>query len=660
MAKNWVLTMFQNILKWMVCGLLIVMGTWAHAECTGNITVGEVNSGVRNRETDRGCLEKLLLDQPNQWGSQRAFTNYVKDLTREWRKQGWISGWEHAFLLRAAVQSEVGKRLTVKLVAFNDFHGNLDGATLTLTSPADGLNRTPAGGVDFLAAHIGALRATNPHTTVVSAGDLIGASPLVSSLFHDEPTIEAMNRLGLAFNAVGNHEFDEGKDELLRMQRGGCHPTDTANTCKGVAVGTPVPFEGAAFGFLAANVVERASGKTLLPGYAIRDYLGHKIAFIGMTLEATPGIVTPSGVAGLDFKDEAETVNALIPDISRAGTEAIVVLVHEGGVNSGSVNRCEGVSNPIADIVRRLDNKVDLVVTGHTHNAYVCALPNAAGRSIPVTSAGSFSRLITDIDLTFETTRGELTDVQAVNRVVTREGVTPVAQLTQLVANYKAIVAPVANRPVGKITADITRTANASGESALGDVLADAQFEATRAVGFGEAVVAFMNPGGIRTDLTFASSPVGEGDGVVTYQEIFTVQPFGNSLVTKTLTGQQLYDLLEQQWNATQPFARILQVSAGFRYQHTYEASKPLGGRYLCDGSVTINGVAVNKAARYRVTMNSFLADGGDNFSVFAQGADPLGGAQDLDALEAYFNARPTGAEPGSQDRIVKVERCGP
>ena len=651
--------MSWNWRDWMVFGFLTATGAWAHAACTGNVLVGEVDSGVPNRETERGCLEALLSDQPNRWGSQREFVDHVRALTREWGQQRWIDGRERALLLRAAARSDVGRTLTVKLVAFNDFHGNLDGATLTLTSPADGLNRTPAGGVDFLAAHIEALRAVNPHTTVVSAGDLIGASPLVSSLFHDEPTIEAMNRLGLDFNAVGNHEFDEGRDELLRMQRGGCHPTDAANTCKGAEVGTPVPFEGAEFEFLAANVVEQATGKTLLPAYAVRDYLGHQIAFVGMTLEATPGIVTPSGVAGLDFKDEAETVNALIPEIVRENAGAIVVLVHEGGANGGGVNGCAGVSNPIADIVRRLDDEVDLVVTGHTHNAYVCALPNAAGQPIPVTSAGSFGRLITDIDLTIETATGTLIAVRAINRAVTREGVTPVAPLTQLVERYQAIAAPVANRPVGKIAADISRTANAAGESALGDVLADAQLEATRAAGFGEATIAFMNPGGIRADLTFASSPTGEGDGVVTYQEIFTVQPFGNSLVTKTLTGQQIYELLEQQWSAAQPFARILQVSTGFGYQHAYDAGKPLGGRYLCDGSVAVNGVAVDKTARYRVTMNSFLADGGDNFSVFAQGADPLGGAQDLDALEAYFDARPTGAEPGTQDRIVKVDRCG-
>lgn len=641
-------------------GILALNGALAHAACTGNVVVGAVDSGVANRETGRGCMEALVQDQPNRWGDHGSFIRYVAVLAGGWKKDRIIDWRERGALVSAAARSEVGKTLTIKLVAFNDFHGNIDGGTLTFSSTLDGLSRVPAGGVDFLAAHINALRATNPHTTVVSAGDLIGASPLVSALFHDEPTIEAMNRLGLAFNAVGNHEFDEGKNELLRMQKGGCHPTDTSNTCKGKQVGTRFPFEGAKFQFLAANVVEQATGRTLLPGYAVRNYLGNKVAFIGMTLEATPNIVTPSGVAGLEFEDEADTVNALIPAIARRGAETIIVLVHEGGINGGSINGCVGVSNPIADIVRRLDDEVDLVITGHTHNQYICALPNAANRPIPVTSAGSFGRLITDIDVTLDTTTKEVIGVDAVNRVVAREGVTPVAQLTQLVENYKKIVAPVANAPIGKITADITRDANVGGESALGDVIADAQLEATQAVGFGEAVVAFMNPGGIRADLTFASSPSGEGDGVVTYQEAFTVQPFGNSLVTNTLTGQQIYDLLEQQWGSAQPSARILQVSAGFAYQHAYDASDPLGGKYVCDGSVKIAGTLVDKAASYRVTMNSFLADGGDNFSVFAQGKEPLGGAQDLDALQAYFNNRPTGVEPGSRDRIAKVDACNP
>ena len=651
--------MFSKLRKLSFFSILALSESLGHAVCTGQVMIDAVGTGVANRETGQGYLEALIEDQPKRWGDHGSFVSHVAALANDWQMNPLINGRKHETLVGTASPSEVSRGLTVKLVAFNDFHGNLDGNALTFTSVPDGLNQVPAGGVDFLAAHIDALRNTNPHTTVVSAGDLIGASPLISALFHDEPTIEAMNRLGLAFNAVGNHEFDRGKDKLLRMQRGGCHSTDTAHTCRGAEAGTPVPFEGARFQFLAANVVERATGKTLLPGYAIRNYLGNPLAFIGMTLEATPSLVIPSGVAGLQFNVEAVTVYALIPEITQQGTKAIVVLVHEGGMNSDGINDCTGVSNPIAAIVRRLDDEIDLVVTGHTHHHYVCTLPNAAGRRIPVTSAGSFGRLFTEIDVTLDPISRDVIGVKAVNRVVARDGIKPVAQLAQLVENYKKIAAPVANQPLGKINADITRTANPAGESALGDVIADAQLEATQAVGFGEAVVAFMNPGGIRADLTFASSPASEGDGVVTYQEAFTVQPFGNSLVTRTLTGQQIYDLLEQQWGSAQPFARILQVSTGFTYRHIYDVNKPLGGRYVCDGSIKLNGTPIDKAAGYRVTMNSFLADGGDNFSIFTRGGDSLGGAQDLDALQAYFSKRSV-VKPGPRDRIVQVDGCAP
>ncbi|MBT9569116.1 MAG: 5'-nucleotidase C-terminal domain-containing protein, partial [Thiobacillus sp.] len=240
--------------------------------------------------------------------------------------------------------------------------------------------------------------------------------------------------------------------------------------------------------------------------------------------------------------------------------------------------------------------------------------------------------------------------------------VAPVAALTALANNYDALAAPLANKAVGNITAAITRSSNAAGESALGDVIADAQLEATAAPELGGAAIAVMNPGGMRADFTYPGSAAGEGDGVVTYGEAFSVQPFGNSLVTKTFTGQQIYDLLEQQWGALQPFARILQVSDGFSYQHSFDTTPAnfaaqKGGRYVCDGSVKLNGVAIDKLASYRVTMNSFLASGGDNFTVFNQGTDQLGGALDLDAMQQHFTAHDPVA-PGTQDRIVRVATC--
>lgn len=523
------------------------------------------------------------------------------------------------------------RTVDIQLLALNDFHG-------TLEPPAGFAGRigaVDAGGVEYLATHIKQLEAEKRNSLVLSAGDLIGATPLLSALFHDEPTIEAMNLLGLDYNAVGNHEFDEGADELLRMQKGGCHPVD------GCADGDR--FKGADFKFLAANVRAKF-GRTPFPPYAIENFNGTKVGIIGMTLEGTPSLVTPSGVEGLEFKDEAATANALVRELRRKGVETIVVLIHEGGVPAGGLNECPGISGPIVDIVNNTSDEVDLFITGHTHRAYNCVID---GR--PVTSAASNGRLVTDLDLTVDRKSGDISQLAVNNKIVTRDVVKDAAQ-TSLLAKYKAVADPLANRVIGSITADITRTTTSAGESALGDVIADAQLAATAPAAQGGAQVAFMNPGGIRADLSFATSPAGEGDGNVTYGESFTVQPFGNNLVTLSLTGAQIDTLLEQQFdNPVAGQSRILQVSSGFNY--SWSSSAPTGSK-VDPASITLNGVAIDPAATYRVTVNSFLADGGDRFFVLPQGTNRLGGVVDTDALEAYFTASSPVA-PGPQNRIT-------
>jgi 5'-nucleotidase len=523
----------------------------------------------------------------------------------------------------------------VQILALNDFHGNL-------MPPAGSSGRVgsiDAGGVEFLATHIKNLRAQNPNTVVVSAGDLIGASPLLSALFHDEPTIEAFNLIGLDFNAVGNHEFDEGWHELQRMQYGGCHPVDGCQDGDG--------FDGANFQFLAANVVRKDNGKTIFPAYKIRSFAGAKIAFIGMTLKGTPSIVTPSGISDLNFLDEADTVNALVPELKAKGVKTIVVLVHEGGVQASPspYNGCVGISGPIVDIVNRLDPEVDAVISGHTHQPYNCVINGKL-----VTSAFSFGRLVTKVDLTIDRGTGQVTGMQANNLIVTRD-VPKDSLLTALIDKYNAIAAPLANRIIGSITADITRANSAAGESTLGDVIADAQLYATVPANLGGAQIAFMNPGGIRADLIYAGSPAGEGDGNVTYGEVFTVQPFGNSLVTMTLTGTQVDTLLEQQFSGCgiQNANRILQVSQGFTY--SWSMSAPPCSK-VDAATIMLNGAAIDPNASYRVTVNSFMADGGDNFVVLTQGTDRLGGAVDVDAFESYMQAFSPVA-PGPQNRIT-------
>lgn len=555
------------------------------------------------------------------------------------KRFAWLLPVVAVLLIVAAFATPAGafprnKTIDVQILAINDFHGNLEPPAGS-SGRIDGIT---AGGVQYLATHINNLRATNPNTVVVSAGDLVGASPLLSALFHDEPTIEAFNKIGLDINAVGNHEFDEGGQELLRLQKGGCHPVDGCLDGDG--------FKGARFKFLAANVFSTKTGKTIFPSYEIRTFRGGvKVGFIGMTLEGTPLIVTPSGVAGLEFRDEADTVNALIQELKRRHVKTIVVLIHEGGAQvGGDRNTCNGISGAIVDIVNRTDPEVDLFITGHTHNAYNCVI---GGR--PVTSASSFGRVVTDLDLTINVFTGQPISITANNVAVDRT-VPLYAGLTSLLAKYKALADPIANQVVGTVTTDILRAANPAGESALGDVIADAQLAATAPADQGGAVIALMNPGGIRADFTYLSSAVGEGDGNVTYGEVFTVQPFGNNLVTMTYTGAQIDAILEQQWDQV-PGGRYLQVSNGFTY--TYDFAAPIGSR-IDPATIMLNGVVLDPAGTYRVTMNSFLADGGDGFTAFTAGVDRLGGEVDLDALVAYFEANSPIA-PGPMNRITRL-----
>lgn len=550
---------------------------------------------------------------------------------------------------------------TVKVIGFNDYHGTLESpGTFGQSTAVPAASRPPVGGAEFMAAHVASLKKQNPLNVVVGAGDSIGASPLISSLFFDEPAVETLNRIGLEFNAVGNHEFDKGSAELLRLQNGGCKITAGAtdpNSCKGASVGTPMPFEGAKYQWLSANVISTATGKPLLPAYGVKTFNGVKVAFVGMTLEATPGIVTPSGVAGLAFKDEAQTVNALIPELKAQGIEAIVVLVHEGGFQTGTlgdINACEGqlAGSPIAGIVKQLDNAVDLVVSGHTHAAYNCILPNATGRNISVTSASAFGRVLTDIDVTIDPTSRDITKALATNRLVVRNdpAISADSVVASIVAAYKNLVSPLANSIIGAISADLPNSrSDGACNMPAGELIADSQLAATQPASFGGAAVAFMNGGGVRSPgFVFASSAAGEGDGNVTYGEAFTVQPFGNSLVTLSLTTQNIRDFLEEQFagclGQSATATRFALPSAGFKY--TWDGAKSCGARIsnvtLRTGGSTetlvdAGGVVQNPAKAYRVTVNNFMADGGDGYSTLVKGTNRIGGAQDIDALTAYL-----------------------
>ena len=537
--------------------------------------------------------------------------------------------------LAAPSRAQAPAPVDLRILAINDFHGYLRPfpGGITIADPEDKTKKVmvPAGGAEHMATLVRELREGRKNTVFVAAGDLIGASPFLSALFHDEPTIEALSMMGLNISSVGNHEFDEGKDELLRMQNGGCHPTDK---CRG-----PQPFTGAKFRYLAASTFEKATGKTVFPAYEIREFDGIPVAFIGLTLKGTPGLVSPVGIAGLEFRDEAETVNALIPELKARGVEAIVVLIHEGGLPTGDYNECPGISGPIVDIVRKFDRAVDVVVTGHTHRAYVCELEGKL-----VTSGDKYGTLVTAIDIKLDPASRDIISAKANNNIVRSATLAKDPQQTALLEAYDRVAAPIANRPAGSVSATLSRVPNAAGESPLGDIIADAQLAATSAEDKGGAVIAFTNPGGVRTDITRRD------DGAVTYADLFASQPFRNQLVTLSLTGKQIKDMLEQQWlDPKRP--RILQVSRGFSY--AWDNSKPDGERVVAE-RMSLNGRTIDPAASYRVTVNNFLSVGGDGFTVLTQGTAPLIGVYDTDALLAYFRANsPIG--PTAADRIVRI-----
>ncbi|MCX4455120.1 bifunctional metallophosphatase/5'-nucleotidase [Streptomyces sp. NBC_01340] len=552
-----------------------------------------------------------------------------------------------------------GRYQDVQLLSFNDLHGNLEPPTgssgRVAELQADGTTKSiDAGGVEYLATHLREARKGNKYSITAAAGDMVGASPLISGLFHDEPTIDALNKLDLDVTSVGNHEFDEGAKELARLQNGGCHPTDGCYDKK-------AKFRGADFPYLAANVTDEKTGKPILKPYWVWKKNGVKVGFIGVTLEGTPNIVSADGVKGLKFGDEVETINKYAKVLQRQGVKSIVALIHEGGAPASTAYNydCDspgvgdGISGPIVDIAKNVTPAVDALVTGHTHQAYACTIPDPSGNPRMVTSASSFGRLYTDTTLTYDRWTGDIarTAVKSANHVVTRD-VAKATDMTSLISKWKTLSAPIASRPIGYIAGEI---GNAGNESPLGDMIADAQLAYAKSVD-PEADLAVMNPGGIRAGLTYAASG-GEGDGVVTYGEAYTVQPFANTVNLVNLTGAQVITALQQQVSGANGAApKILQISKGLTY--TLDLTKT-GADRVVTGSVKLNGTAIDPTATYRVAMNSFLAGGGDGFTELGKGGDVLVGGDDLAAFESYLTANSSATAPypvPTADRITVVQ----
>lgn len=526
----------------------------------------------------------------------------------------------------------------VRLIAFNDLHGNLDppaGSSGRVTLP-DG-STVDAGGAAYLATHLAKLRGEVRNSVVLSAGDNIGASPVNSALFHDEPTIDFLNEIGVSAAVVGNHEFDEGYAELQRIQDGGCHPEDGCQFRDS--------YDGADFPYLGANVTFDDGRPALMP-FSVQRVQGMPIGIIGVTLEDLPAMVTPDAVKGLKFGDEVEAIDRTADLLDQLGVKTQAVVLHQGdNTEGGGPDDCRVAPGPASEIAAHASPKVDVIFTGHSHQQYNCVINDPAGNPRTVLQGVSFGRLLSVADLKIDRSTKDvvLPETKAHNQIVTRD-VPPDPAAQKLIDESTEKAAPIANRKVGTITGDLLREGAPSGESPLGDVLTDAQLAATEANG---AQIAMTNPGGIRTDLVHVSSPAGEGDGVVTYGEAYAVQPFGNVMQTITLTGEQLKNVLEQQW---QPEAtRILQVSSALHY--TYSASAPVGSKV---SDITIAGQPVDPKANYRVSVNNFLAAGGDGFTEFTGGTEVTGGPVDLDALVDYLGAHPDIAPP-SADRITAV-----
>lgn len=523
----------------------------------------------------------------------------------------------------------------VKILGINDFHGQL--------SAGKTVGGRPVGSAPVLAAYLKtAQQGWEDRAIIVHAGDHVGASPASSALLQDEPSISFLNLLGNRacttarrtnphcnlVGTLGNHEFDEGREEMMRLIFGGNHPSGPF---------LEDPYRGTTFPYISANVVEADTGRPILPPYVIKRVGGMPVAFIGAVLKGTPNIVTPAGVAGLRFLDEAEAINAYVPELKARHVRTIVVLIHQGGRQTfytGETAPDGQVTGEIKDIVARLDDEIDVVVSGHTHSFTNALLKNANGKEILVTQAFAAGTAYSDIQLDIDRRTRDVVAKSA--SIVTTyadvgPGLAPDPTVAELVRQAEEKVAPLVNEVIGVAADNITRTQNSAGESALGNLIADAQRAAMN------TDFAFMNPGGIRADLAA---------GQVTWGQLFSVQPFGNSLVKMGLTGQQIYDLLNQQWQGTG--VRMLQVS-GLSY--IWDAARPVGERVV---EVRRNNQPIDRAAVYSVTVNSFIAGGGDGFSVLTQGANQVVGPVDLDALVAYLRGLPQPFSAIVENRIQR------
>lgn len=548
-----------------------------------------------------------------------------------------------ALLLSSGCQ-QTPAPVDVNIAALNDFHGNLLPSPLQYADSAapGGQVRLKAGGLGPLSGALAELRQQDPQLLLIGAGDMVGGSPPISSMWADEPTLQALHSLGLKFSTVGNHELDHGKAELMRQIQGGCQSERSEQACQ-----FDKDFKGAGFSYISANLIDQQTGKPLFASYRIEQAHGARIAFVGATLRDVGNYVSATSMQGLSTIDEAQAINAVLPELRQQKVDAIVAVIHQGGATPERFDQqdCSQLKGAVVDIAKRLDPEIKVVVTAHTHEGYLCRVGDKL-----VTQGASYGRLLTQLTLTVDTTRHQLLDVKANNLVVDAARYSASPEVAPLLAEVEARSQAQLNKPVARLAArEVLRATNAAGESPMGDLIADSQLAATRGLG---AQVALMNQGGMRMDLI-----LDEGQAQVNYGQVATVQPFNNTLTLLTLTGAQLRELLEQQWQDGGMGFYPLQPSASLTYR--WDVSRPKGQRVLPE-SLTVDGQRVQPEQRYRIVMNSFLAEGGDNFNVLKQASDRLDtGINDLQSMIDYLQTRDRAGQPAgfgeAQQRIQKV-----
>ncbi len=568
---------------------------------------------------------------PNSWG-QGCDHHHDEDTPaiRELAKKA--IAWKHSSYRLDRIEN-------VRLLAFNDFHGQISAGKL--------VSGRPVGSAAVMASYFKEAAADTfvDRTFIVHAGDHVGASPPSSALLQDEPAISFLNRVGNKFctekwrenplcNVVGtpgNHEFDEGKNEAARLHFGGNH-------VKGPFLENP--WRGANYPMISSNVVWKGTNKTVIPGYNIKLVKGIPIGFIGAVLKETPSIVTPSGVAGLDFLDEAESINKQVTKLKQLGVRAMVVAIHQGGSQPSHGEPTQDSSAPVTGVIQsiidNLSDEIDVVVTGHTHQFTNAFLKNKNGKVMLVTQSFSASTAFGQIDLQLDRKTRDV--VGMTGKIMTTwadqgPGLTPDPAVRAMVDQAEALVAPLVNREVGTAAQAILRAQNAAGESALGNLIADAQRSSVN------ADFAFMNPGGIRADMNA---------GIITWGALFTIQPFANDVVSMRLTGAQVYELLNQQW-VGQTSPRMMQIS-GLTY--SWDNALPTGSKVT---EVRRGGALIGMADLFTIACNSFMASGGDNFTVLRNGIDRVVGPVDLDALVTFVTNHSQPIDYAIEGRITRA-----